>query len=795
MALRGLFQYRNQDSTKDLNDRFGGLVVKGVFDPGTTDGAAGDVTTPVVQPVAGQLNVEILGFVAVGNDGMAVVHEAPPTTIMPVQANLTQYVLLRSTYTPGGNPDLAFEVLSSAAYNALVTSDKNKRIILAKITLGPGATEVTNGDIDLRENDIVDKRNRSFIRGVVAAAADLPVDGALEIKRVLTGDVYLAVAERQFYRYDGAAWQTVTDGAVSTLLTQHLNVSSYEMPTYAHPGLAIRNVPAGNIAATNVQNAINELDTEKVAKAGDTMTGKLTITNAGADHALQATAGPGGFSGGVFTGSTGAAGMVAVAGSGSDGAQVFGNGAGIGLLAKGGNTNGPGVVGVADAGATPVLLNAGVQGHSAVIGVYGDGGSTGVWGNNTAGGDGVYGEGALNGVHGLSASGSGVLGEGYAGVKGTTSDVAGAKAVSGVATPGVTAVGNVVAVHGSINGTISGGTQQAAVLGDASAATATGVPMAGVWGIGPNGGTLSGVGVYGIGGAGNSNGVQGVGVGSGSGVVGGGGDTAGSYGVVGNSGINSGIGVIGNGFGASAVGVKGTAAGNTSYAVWGEATTTSSIGVRGTASAASGVGVAAVASGNATATAITASVSGPATQAITVSSGDVTVATGDVTLTSGDLVVTGGNIRWIPAAYVVRTTSGSTLIGDGATLASYDVNFATSVVSHTSITYVNPNFSVPPGTYRVSFKVEIDLQDNTATSKAMTATLWCNGAPYDVSTRWTVDGSYVGATTINNLSLSTIRVVSATEDWKVVVTTNANIALNSAAMRAQIAIDRLPDNA
>lgn len=39
----------------------------------------------------------------------------------------------------------------------------------------------------------------------------------------------------------------------------------------------VSNVPAGDIAATNVQDAINELDTEKVAKAGDTMTGKLTI--------------------------------------------------------------------------------------------------------------------------------------------------------------------------------------------------------------------------------------------------------------------------------------------------------------------------------------------------------------------------------------------------------------------------------------------------------------------------------------------------------------------------------------
>lgn len=36
--------------------------------------------------------------------------------------------------------------------------------------------------------------------------------------------------------------------------------------------------PGGNIASTNVQSAIQELDTEKVAKAGDTMTGTLIIS-------------------------------------------------------------------------------------------------------------------------------------------------------------------------------------------------------------------------------------------------------------------------------------------------------------------------------------------------------------------------------------------------------------------------------------------------------------------------------------------------------------------------------------
>lgn len=39
----------------------------------------------------------------------------------------------------------------------------------------------------------------------------------------------------------------------------------------------ITNTPAGNIAATNVQDAINELDTEKLALTGGTLTGNLTV--------------------------------------------------------------------------------------------------------------------------------------------------------------------------------------------------------------------------------------------------------------------------------------------------------------------------------------------------------------------------------------------------------------------------------------------------------------------------------------------------------------------------------------
>lgn len=70
----------------------------------------------------------------------------------------------------------------------------------------------------------------------------------------------------------------------------------------AHDASAISNVAAGSIVAIDVQTAINELDTEKVAKAGDTMTGNLTFsgaqkiiggTSTTSDLTLQTTSGVG----------------------------------------------------------------------------------------------------------------------------------------------------------------------------------------------------------------------------------------------------------------------------------------------------------------------------------------------------------------------------------------------------------------------------------------------------------------------------------------------------------------------
>jgi len=74
--------------------------------------------------------------------------------------------------------------------------------------------------------------------------------------------------------YNGSIWQrSDMSDAVSSVFGRQGAVTAQNGDYTASQ---VTNVAAGNIIATTVQAAIDELDTEKVAKSGDTMTGNLT---------------------------------------------------------------------------------------------------------------------------------------------------------------------------------------------------------------------------------------------------------------------------------------------------------------------------------------------------------------------------------------------------------------------------------------------------------------------------------------------------------------------------------------
>ena len=68
----------------------------------------------------------------------------------------------------------------------------------------------------------------------------------------------------------------ITDSAASWGLKK-LTFANLKTWISSLGGAGISNTPSGNIQATNVQAAINELDSEKVSKTGDTISGNLNV--------------------------------------------------------------------------------------------------------------------------------------------------------------------------------------------------------------------------------------------------------------------------------------------------------------------------------------------------------------------------------------------------------------------------------------------------------------------------------------------------------------------------------------
>lgn len=101
---------------------------------------------------------------------------------------------------------------------------------------------------------------------------DIKAGAAIDAAKIANGTV--SSAEFQFLSNVTSDIQTQFTSASSDL-TAHLNDA-----VDAHDASAISNVPSGNLAATDLQGAVNELQTDidtRLLKAGDTMSGALNM--------------------------------------------------------------------------------------------------------------------------------------------------------------------------------------------------------------------------------------------------------------------------------------------------------------------------------------------------------------------------------------------------------------------------------------------------------------------------------------------------------------------------------------
>lgn len=156
------------------------------------------------------------------------------------------------------------------------------------LTAGQGALFPSLGGSDYFYSTLTDSSNNLEIVKVTARSVD-----TLTVVRAqdgTTAKAYLA-GDKLELRPVAASLEDIV-----TQITDHIDDA-----VAAHAASAISNTPAGNIAATTVQAAVNELDTEKVAKSGDSMTGTLSVAVSGANDAVVGATGGASNYGGRFT--------------------------------------------------------------------------------------------------------------------------------------------------------------------------------------------------------------------------------------------------------------------------------------------------------------------------------------------------------------------------------------------------------------------------------------------------------------------------------------------------------------
>jgi hypothetical protein len=203
MALQIAFRYESLDSTALLNQRLKSLVTAGVYTGGLFTSFNGTLS-----PVRSSFAATTLDGVTVWDDQTAAI------TFVAGQTNV--HVVL-AKYNAGGSPSspvLQEQVLEESVYNAHV--DKAYMIVLSKVTLAGGATEVTASDVDYTTRDEVDPVSRKLLRGVVATTGLLPTGSTGEDRR--TGDLWLVLADGgSLYHWTGVAWAQLVSKGSATL--------------------------------------------------------------------------------------------------------------------------------------------------------------------------------------------------------------------------------------------------------------------------------------------------------------------------------------------------------------------------------------------------------------------------------------------------------------------------------------------------------------------------------------------------------------------------------------------------
>jgi hypothetical protein len=198
-ALELIFAYEHRDATEALNARLARVLQRGCYYGGR------------LTPVAGTLGCTRSPFSAVGFDGCTVRDTQYNT--LTYTPGIDNYHCIEAKYNPQGTPStptINELVLSQAAYVAHPKVDY--LIVLGRVQLAGGATEVLAADISYDVRDECGPLGRLIWKGTVGTGALLPLDVTVRV-----GDVWHVQADNGLYVWNGVTWELVTAKGAATL--------------------------------------------------------------------------------------------------------------------------------------------------------------------------------------------------------------------------------------------------------------------------------------------------------------------------------------------------------------------------------------------------------------------------------------------------------------------------------------------------------------------------------------------------------------------------------------------------
>jgi len=241
--LETLLQFRNVDSTENINARLAGLIPKGIVKGG------------LVVPEPASLQVRIKGdgaspfiFLAFAADGM-VVRERNEEHVVSVEAGITSVIALRAKYVASlGGTIARFEVIPLGSFQS--DPDPDSLVRLCSVSPPAGATAVLAEHINMGYRDGIEGFTRRIVREVVGTKEDLPA---------VSG--FPAMAEINFLANNFALGSTITMGTGAGLVSFPIvSAVNFRVASPGVPGLSRVNPSQKSIVAVT-QHPISGLVT------------------------------------------------------------------------------------------------------------------------------------------------------------------------------------------------------------------------------------------------------------------------------------------------------------------------------------------------------------------------------------------------------------------------------------------------------------------------------------------------------------------------------------------------------